>query len=62
MEIKKQFVSELHQLYNSHLLNGDQTQRRKEENFESKYDVKVKSLKQQSTVVYIFFYVEEQKI
>ena len=36
---------------------------KKEKNFESKYlDVKVKNLKQQSTVVCIFSYAEKKKI
>ena len=34
----------------------------RKKNFESKYDVNVKSLKQRSTLVCIFSYVKEEKI
>ena len=61
MEIEKKtpFASKLHQSHNS--LNGDLPEARKK-NFESKYhDIKVKSLKQQSTLVCIFSYAEKIK-
>ena len=62
MEIEKKtpFASKLRQSHNS--LNGDLPEARKK-NFESKYhDIKVKSLKQQSTLVCIFSYAEKIKI